>query len=100
MRSTSRLFGSTCVLALLLAGCSAIPSHSTPEKLVVYADGSMEFHDKPIPRKDVILYADGFGGEKAAVRVRMQPLHPDFFRDSIIVVRRAIPAADTEISQN
>lgn len=97
-----RLTGFLAVVALtgLLCGCSAIPSHPYPEKLVVYADGSMEFHNKPIPEKDVVLYADGFGGEKAAVRVHMEPLHPDFFRDSIIVERRSIPDADTEITQN
>lgn len=60
---------------------------ATPEKLVVSSDGSMQLGDRLIPNDDVIIYEDGFGGEKAAVRVRMQPLHPDFFRDSIVVER-------------
>ena len=50
-------------------------------------DGSMWLRDRPMPERDVIIYADGTGGEKAAVRIRMEPLHPDFFRDTIVVER-------------
>lgn len=84
-----------CVLGLtvlLLAGCGGFPHQAAdrqgPEKLIVHEDGSMEFRDRPIDDKDVIIYEDGFGGEKAAVRIRMAPLHPDFFRDTIVVERR------------
>jgi|GEM_PF-4392733 len=47
----------------------------------------MKFRGHPIPKKDVVIYEDGDGGEKAAVRIRVKPLHPDFFRDSIVVER-------------
>jgi hypothetical protein len=76
------------VLALALAGCLAHAPIEKPEKLIVYSDGSMEFRNKPIPERDVIIYPDGYGGEKAAVRIRMEPLHPDFFRDTIVVERK------------
>lgn len=96
---------SAVVLILLgcLAGCGGFPTYASRsglEKLVVYADGSMRFHGRPIPARDVVIYPDGYGGEKAAVRVHMQPLHPDFFRDSIVVQRRPVPGAETRVTQN
>lgn len=77
---------------VLLAGCASVPSGphvrpQPPETLTVRDDGSMWLRDRPIPERDVIIYPDGTGGEKAAVRVRMEPLHPDFFRDTIVVER-------------
>lgn len=77
--------------AALLTGCLNAPwlkSGHVPEKLIVHRDGSMELDHKPVSPHDVVFYPDGYGGEKAAVRVRLEPLHPDFFRDTIIVVRR------------
>ena len=77
------------VCGLALAGCMASPAvkseRAVPEKLIVSADGSMQLGDRLIANDDVIIYQDGFRCDKAAVRVRMQPLHPDFFRDSIVV---------------
>lgn len=61
-----------------------------PEKLIVHPDGSIEFRNRLMADEDVIIYDDGFGGERAAVRVRMEPLHPDFFRDTIAVERRQL----------
>jgi hypothetical protein len=79
-------------MSVLLAGCVSDPSttrvdDSLPETLTVREDGSMWFRARPIPERDVIIYADGIRGEKAAVRIRMEPLHPDFFRDTIVVER-------------
>jgi len=75
----------------LIAGCSLLPEKVVaPEEndiLYVYPDGSMKFRGRPIPERDVVIYEDGYGGEKAAVRIRMEPLHPDFFRDTILVER-------------
>lgn len=79
-----------CAMLVLAAGCAAhdVPvAGGTPEILTVRSDGSMWFRDRPLPERDVIIYPDGRGGEKAAVRVRVEPLHPDFFRDTIVVVR-------------
>lgn len=77
----------------LLSGCQFLSgSHVSdagdkPEVLHIYPDGSMRFRGRPIPERDVVIYEDGFGGERAAVRIRMEPLHPDFFRDTIVVER-------------
>lgn len=91
-------------LILLLSACSGFPVQQARqvghETLIVYPDGSMEFNNRPIPGRDVVIYPDGYGGEKAAVRVHMQPLHPDFFRDTIVVERRSVPASETEVTQN
>ena len=76
---------------LLLAACSLLPQPPAgppgPEILTIYPDGRMRLMGRPVPVEDVIIYPDGFGGEKAAIKVRMQPLHPDFYRDTIIVRR-------------
>jgi hypothetical protein len=81
------------MLTIALAGCmSQTPvktSTKEPEHLFVYADGSMEFRNRKIDAEEVIIYKDGRGGEKAAVKISMEPLHPPFYRDSIIVVRKA-----------
>jgi hypothetical protein len=81
-----------CTVLVLAAACATAPAddrgaRATGDTLTVREDGSMWFRNRPLPPRDVIIYADGAGGEKAAVRIRMEPLHPDFFRDTIIVVR-------------
>lgn len=83
---------SMLAMTVLVTGCVSDPSISLeddllPEILTVREDGSMWFRERPIPDRDVIIYSDGARGEKAAVRIRMEPLHPDFFRDTIVVVR-------------
>jgi hypothetical protein len=83
----------TMILAgWLAAGCQTAPTPpapagDSPEVLHVYPDGTMQFRGRPIPPRDVVIYEDGYGGERAAVRIRMEPLHPDFFRDTIVVER-------------
>jgi hypothetical protein len=56
--------------------------------LLVYEDGRMEFNSRFINDDDVVIYNAGIRGERAAIKVRV-PLHSDFYRDSIIVVRVA-----------
>ncbi len=80
------------VLLAALSGCASGLTVSRvdakiPETLTIREDGSMWYRDRPLPERDVIIYPDGTGGEKAAVRVRVAPLHPDFFRDTIVVDR-------------
>ena len=56
------------------------------EILTIHSDGKMVFKDKVMPHEDVIIYADGRGGEKAAVKMYV-PFHKPFYRDSIVVER-------------
>ena len=60
---------------------------SEPDKtLLIYEDGRMEFNSRFVNEDDVVIYDDGRGGERAAIKVRV-PIHSDFYRDSILVVR-------------
>lgn len=56
--------------------------------LLVYDDGRMEFNSRFVNEDEVVIYNDGRGGERAAIKVRV-PIHSDFYRDSIVVVRVA-----------
>ena len=62
-------------------------AESEPLKLIIHTDGSMELRERLLSTDDVVLYQDGKGGERAAVKIYV-PLHPDFYRDSIVVERR------------
>ena len=89
----TKIAGLSVLAVMFLTGCLAAPAvkqlaaDNGPDTLLIHEDGSMKLNDKPIPHQDVVIYEDGRGGERAAVRVRMEPLHPDFFRDTIVVVR-------------
>ncbi len=79
-------------MTVLLSACMGQAPVKTaakkePELLTVRADGSMEFRNRTMNAEDVIIYNDGRGGERAAVKMSLEPLHPPFYRDSIIVVR-------------
>ena len=76
-----------------MTGCSTISNDyvaldqtDEPEMLIIYKDGKMEYKSRFVDQNDVVIYNDGRGGERAAVKVRV-PIHPDFYRDSIVVVR-------------
>ena len=75
---------------LVLSGCAIQPDYSshnrTPETLTVHPDGAYEYRERFVSQEDVIIYDDGRGGERAAVKVRV-PKYPDFYRDTIRVVR-------------
>lgn len=62
-----------------------------PDILTIHPDGSMRLNERPIDSRDVVIYPDGRGGERAAVKMRV-PIHPDYYRDTIIVER--LPAND------
>jgi hypothetical protein len=79
------------LLVAILNACVLPPekSQATPrtrEVLTVYPDGSMRLNNRPISPEDVVIYPDGYGGERAAVKVRV-PVHPDYYRDTIVVRR-------------
>lgn len=66
--------------------------NNTPEVLTIYPDGTMEYRDRIMNEEEVIIYSDGKGGERAAVRV-WNPLQPPsrkdskYYRDTIVVER-------------
>ena len=76
--------------SLVLAGCNgpATVRKEPREKeiLTIHDDGKMVFKERVMPPEDVIIYDDGQGGEKAAVKMYV-PFHPPFYRDSIVVER-------------
>ena len=88
---TNKLFHLLMLTTLIfISGCLDIGlvKSTKPEvdTLYVHADGTMFLNDRLLPEEDVIIYEDGFGGEKAAVK--MYPhIHPAFYRDSIVVER-------------
>jgi hypothetical protein len=65
---------------------NVVESSALDNILLVYEDGRMEYNSRFLNVDDVIIYADGRGGERAAIKVRV-PIHSDFYRDSIVVVR-------------
>ena len=83
------------LLALLaitgLTGCAleAVSPETAEEKdiLKVHNDGTMEFRDRHLSDEDVVIYPDGFGGERAAIKMRVPLKDSDFYRDSIKVHR-------------
>ena len=70
----------------------------TSETLYIYEDGRMQYKTRFVNKDDVVIYNDGRGGEKAAIKVRV-PIHSDFYRDSIVVVR-VINQFEEAITQN
>lgn len=54
--------------------------------LYIYQDGKMKFRSRYLNKEDVVIYEDGRGGEKAAIKM-LVPIYSGFYRDSIIVVR-------------
>ena len=84
-------------LMLILAGACGNPStvvdkSNASEVLTIYPDGTMEYRNRIMNEDEVVIYSDGTGGERAAVRV-WTPLRPRvrednvFYRDTIIVDR-------------
>lgn len=78
------------VLFMNICACVSRPvslhEPETPASLTIYDDGRMLFRDRIISREDVVIYPDGFGGERAAIKMHV-PAKPDYYRDSIRVDR-------------
>ena len=88
-------------LSGFLVACSHAPQtveSKEPEILTIFADGTMKLEDRSVPAEDVVIYPDGYGGEKAAIKVWLAPLHPPFYRDSIVV--RRLNDGETLVTEN
>ena len=66
--------------------------------LYIYENGKMKFRSRYLNKEDVVIYQDGKGGEKAAIKMRV-PRYPDYYRDSIVVVRVS-ETSEKSVSQN
>lgn len=80
--------------SLLIASCATtqkpvVAGEKEPEVLYIYPDGTMEFDGRIKNKEDVVIYQDGRGGERAAVKIII-PRYPDVYRDTITVVRKEI----------
>ena len=92
MNLTKRHILPLLLVSLMLGGCLSSPSVKTakkePDILFIHENGDMEFKNRLVNKEDIVIYPDGFGGEKAAMKIRsLEPLHPAFYRDSIVVKR-------------
>ena len=65
---------------------AVISEPDNDEVLYILPDGTMEFRGRVIDRKDVVIYEDGRGGERAAVKLDL-PLYNHAWRDTIDVER-------------
>lgn len=85
-----------CLLSVASSGCAPVsekqPVLDSVNVLYVYDDGTMKLNDRHVDPDHVVIYGDGFGGERAALKMRV-PLHPDYYRDTIIVEREPGKAA-------
>ncbi len=80
--------------SLLITSCAtANKPVSTGEKeqeiLYIYPDGTMVFEGRIRNKENVVIYKDGRGGERAAIKLII-PRHPDVYRDTIVVERKEI----------
>lgn len=105
MKKNYLLIALTFTVTLIISACNSMPVENNftnvvefKETLYVYNDGRMRFNSRYLDAKDVVIYSDGQGGEKAAVKVRM-PIHSDFYRDSIVVIR-VVDVSDDSVAQN
>ena len=91
------------IVLILLSGIVACASQNPvkqtqkePEILTVLNDGTMIFRQRTINENDVVIYPDGSGGERAAIRIYV-PYKPDYFRDTIRVQREEM---ESDVLQN
>ena len=68
--------------------------------LHIYPDGKMVLDGRVMNEEDVVIYDDGRGGERAAIKL-LVPLsryqnrpYSEFYRDTIIVERKEIDESD------
>ncbi len=69
------------------------------KRLFVLPDGTMEFKGRVVSSEDVVIYNDGRGGERAAVKLDL-PLYNHAYRDSILVERITLDMPVARTGQN
>ncbi len=87
--------------SLLIASCATAKKpvrtgEKEQEILYIYPDGTMVFKGRIKNKEDVVIYEDGRGGERAAIKIIVplnprsrfkKPRHSHFYRDKITVER-------------
>ncbi len=91
--------------SVLMASCAATHqpvAEKDQDILHIYPDGKMVFDGRIMNEEDVVIYDDGYGGERAAIKL-LAPLsrykaqnHAEFYRNTIIVDRKAIDVLDEQ----
>lgn len=76
----------SCLVACTATRMAVVSAQDNNKTLYVLPDGTMEFKGRVVPNDDVIIYNDGRGGERAAVKLDL-PLYSHAYRDSITVER-------------
>ncbi len=86
--------------SFLIASCATtetpVEADEEQDILYIYPDGTMEFDGRLRNEEDVIIYDDGRGGERAAVKIIVpsrrssKEKHESYYRDSIEVERKEI----------
>lgn len=92
------IFASACSIGFNKEYDLEVSNSNKKDILYIYQDGKMKFRSRYLNTEDVVIYEDGKGGEKAAIKVRV-PRYPDYYRDSIIVVR-VENETEMSVSQN
>ena len=92
-RITIFLFTSLLIASCATANKPVSTSEKEQEVFYIYPDGTMEFRGRIKNKEDVVIYEDGYGGERAAVKI-LVPLnryqkkpHTEYYRDNITVER-------------
>jgi hypothetical protein len=92
--------------SVLMTSCATNQPVAIADKdrdvLHIYPDGKMILDGRFISEENVVIYSDGRGGERAAVklivpqnRYQRQP-HTDFYRDTIVVEREGLEVFDKQ----
>ena len=92
--------------SVLMTSCATNQPVAVAEEdlniLHIYPDGKMILDGRSVSEENIVIYSDGRGGERAAVRLIVpqnryqgQP-HTDFYRDTIIVEREGIEELDKQ----
>ena len=91
--------------SVLMASCAATNqpvAENGQDILHIYPDGKMVYDGRIMNEEDVVIYDDGYGGERAAIKLLI-PLsryksqnHAEVYRDTIVVERKAIDESDEQ----
>ena len=89
IRMTLFLLASVLMTSCATSQQSIAVGEKEQEYLNIYPDGTMMFNGRIMNEEDVVIYEDGRGGERAAVKLVI-PRRSDAYRDTIIVERKVI----------